>query len=326
MLKRVLSYVCCSAVAVLLAVPQSVQAQSDSTHAQSSSESNKSKNNNARSSPDDAGNKMAVSKTAVQALRLTDQARKALIGKDENRAQTDVAQAIKQLDEVDRKLPNSSTGNTHVVPIYAELEQTSFLAPALDAKNTTQRQDEKTNSASNSTQNSPTTQAKNDSSPSLPQSDEGTTNAPEVVKWVEGGYSYIGLDVNAAREHLQAAQQALKSNKPGNADLELARAEGSVVTGEIQTNMPLVRARENLSLARVEIQQGKYAKAKADLNAAGKTLANYSNDNMAPHAKEAKTLASNIRSMANTITEKHTGSDHRIDTWWNELANWTGQS
>jgi hypothetical protein len=121
------------------------------------------------------------------------------------------------------------------------------------------------------------------------------------------------------------AQQELKQNQPGKADLELARAEQSVDTGTVETNMPLVRARENLSLARVEATNGKYSQAGADLKAAASALKSYGQDNQAPHAKDASNLSNQINSEAAKVKSDRTAATQNIDKWWNKIADWTGQ-
>ena len=133
------------------------------------------------------------------------------------------------------------------------------------------------------------------------------------------------LDVDAAMEHLQAAKQHLANNEPGKADLELARAQQSVDTGSISTDMPLVRARENLALARDEVSSGKYSQAKTELKAAATALNNYAQDSHAQHAKDAKNLMTQIKSQTASMQGSHGIDKQKIDTWWNEVANWTGQ-
>jgi hypothetical protein len=323
---RVVSVLCCSVFAAVVSMPSSMHAQADSNKKASPNISNsKTSNSTQRPLLNKANDKMQVSKTAVHALRLTQEARQALINKDQSSAQKDVNQALNLINQVELKTPTNSKDKTRTVPIYAELEQTSFLAPALSAKNGAKSGEQKQQAANESHSDSSNSQSGNTSSNAMPQSDQ-MSNGPEVVKWVEGGYSYIGLDLDAAREHLQAAQQALKNNNPGNADLELGRAEGSVVTGEIESNMPLVRARENLSLAQDEMKQGNYTQAKMELNATGKALKDYSNDAKAPHATEARNLSKQISSAANSITQNHTGTKQKVQNWWNQLADWTNQT
>ena len=326
-MKRVVSVLCCSVFAGVVSMPISMHAQADSNKKASSHISNsEASNSTQKPSPSKANDKMQVSKKAVHALRLTQDARQALINKDQASAQKQVNEALNLVNEVEQKTPTNPKDKTRVVPIYAELEQTSFLEPALSAKNEAKSGEQRQQAANETHSGSSSSQSGNTSSNALPQSDQ-MSNAPEVVKWVEGGYSYIGLDLDAAREHLQAAQQALKNNNPGNADLELARAEGSIVTGEIQSNMPLVRARENLSLAQDDMKQGNYTKAKVDLKATGKALKDYSNSNaQAPHAKEARNLGNQISSATNSITQNHTGMQQKVANWWNQLADWTNQS
>lgn len=337
MLRRVISSLCGSALAIAFCIAVPGYAQSSSSNSKSSKSSDQAQSQaaktNDQSSQSNPQQKMKVSKEAVHALRLTDQARQALINKDQNRASTDVDQALSLLNQVEQKMPVNKNDNTHVVPIFAELEQTSFLQPVLTAKGQSQGQQQsaanngaKSNSSSSNSQSASNSQQSSSSGANaLPQSDQPPANAPEVVKGVEGGFSYIALDVDAAREHLQAAKQALKNNDPGKADLELARAQESVDAGTIATNMPLVRARENLSLARSDVKSSSYSQAKADLTAAANALKDYAKDTQAPHAQDASKLSGQIQSAASSIQSSHTASSQKIDNWWNQLANWTGQ-
>lgn len=336
MLRRVISSLCGSALAIAFCIAVPGYAQSSSSNSKSSKSSDQAQSQaaktNDQTSQSNPQQKMKVSKEAVHALRLTDQARQALINKDQNRASTDVDQALSLLNQVEQKMPVNKNDNTHVVPIFAELEQTSFLQPVLTAKGQSQGQQSAANNGAKSNSSSSNSQSASNSQQSsssganaLPQSDQPPGNAPEVVKGVEGGFSYIALDVDAAREHLQAAKQALKNNDAGKADLELARAQESVDTGTIATNMPLVRARENLSLARSDVNSSSYSQAKADLTAAANALKDYAKDTQAPHAQDASKLSGQIQSAASSIQSSHTASSQKIDNWWNQLANWTGQ-
>jgi hypothetical protein len=327
-MKRVVYILCCSVFAAVVSIPISMHAQAESNKKASSNISNsKASNSTQKPSPSKANDRMQVSRKAVHALRLTRDARQALINKDQASAQKQVNEALDLVNQVEQKTPTNSKDKTRIVPIYAELEQTSFLEPALAAKNGTKSGEQKQQAANENHSGSSNSQSGNTSSNALPQSDQEVNNTPEVVKWVEGGYSYIGLDLDAAREHLQAAQQALKDNNAGNADLELGRAEASVVTGEMESNMPLVRARENLSLARDDLKQGNYTKAKVELNGTGKALKDYSTSNAkAPHAKEARNLSDQISSSTNSIAQNHTGMQQKVANWWNQLADWTNQS
>jgi hypothetical protein len=337
MLRRVISSLCGSALALAFCIAVPGYAQSSSSNSKSMKSSDHSQtqaaNSKDQTSQSNPQQKMQVSKEAVHALRLTDQARQALINKDQNRASSDVDQALGLLNQVEQKMPVNKNDNTHVVPIFAELEQTSFLQPVLTAKGQSQGQQQsaanngaKSNSSSSNPQSASNSQPSSSSGANtLPQSDQPPANAPEVVKGVEGGFSYIALDVDAAREHLQAAKQALKNNDPGKADLELARAQESVDTGTIATNMPLVRARENLSLARSDVKNSSYSQAKADLTAAANALKDYAKDTQAPHAQDASKLSGQVQSAASSIQSSRTASSQKIDNWWNQLANWTGQ-
>jgi hypothetical protein len=324
MLKKAISSVCCSAFALMFCIVGPCYAQSSGTANTSGkvSAAHKSNAKFLKRSQDRTQPKMEISMMAVHALRLTDEARQAIINKDQQLARNDVDHATRLLKQVEAKQPIDKNDKTHVVPIFAELEQTSFLQPVLTAKNQNQGQQSANSEKANSSTNK--TMANNSQSSALPQSDQ-PAQTPEIVNRVEGGYSYIGLDVDAAMEHLQAAKQHLANNEPGKADLELARAQQSVDTGSISTDMPLVRARENLALARDEVSSGKYSQAKAELKAAANALNDYGQDSQAKHAKDAKNLMTEIKSQAASMQGSHGVDKQKIDTWWNEIANWTGQ-
>jgi hypothetical protein len=324
MLRKAISSVCCSAFALAFCMVGACYAQSSGSANTSGKASTAQKSNvkPVKGPQNGTQPKMEISKMAVQAVRLTDEARQAIINKDQHSAQNDVDRAVSLLKQVETKLPNNKNDKTHVVPIFAELEQTSFLQPVLTAKN--QNQGQQSANADKANYSTNKTMANNSQSSALPQSDQ-PAQTPEIVNRVEGGYSYIGLDVDAAMEHLQAAKQQLANNEPGKADLELARAQQSVDTGSISTDMPLVRARENLALARDEVSSGKYSQAKAELKAAANALNNYAQDSQAQHAKDAKNLMTEIKSQTASMQGSHGVDRQKIDTWWNEIANWTGQ-
>lgn len=287
--------------AFCLWLPATAQSQRNSSHQQNVSQSSNSQ----------AQARMDASKDAVRALRLIDQGRQAIIIKDQSRATQSVQQALDLVNQAGEKLPaTGENSNTHVVPIFAELEQTSFLQPVLTAKKESSKGEQQMAGNQN-----PQSQES-----ALPQSDQ-----PPVVKRVEGGYSYIGLDLNAAKEHLQQAKQYLNNNEAAKADVELARAQQSVDTGSITTDMPLVRARENLALARNEAQSSHYRQAKLNLTAASKALTEYGNSPQAKHANDAKGLSSQIESFSAKIANNHQDAQSKIENWWNQVAGWTGQ-
>lgn len=314
-------------VACSLCLQVAAQSGSSANHSQKNTDSTNSQ----------AQARMQASRMAVHALRLTDRARRAIISKDQSRAATDVNQALDLINQAGKELPAAGNkNNSHVVPIFAEMEQTSFLQPVLTAKSqagsgqgsqsASNRSSQNQQSASNTqNQESENQESASNQNPSAQESALPQSDRPPVVKRVEGGYSYIGLDLNAAKEHLQAAKQYLSKNDTGKADLELARTQDSVDTGAVTTTMPLVRARENLALARNEVKNNKYSKAKVNLAAASKALKQYGTQSQAKHAADAKSLGSQIESYSSSIQSKHKEAQSKIDNWWNQLADWTGQ-
>src|SRR6185312_3920711 len=140
MLRKAISSVCCSAFALAFCIVVPCYAQSSGS-ANTSGKANAAQKSNVKpvkgsqngTQPNGTQPKMEVSRMAVHFLRLTDQARQAIINKDQHSAQNDVDRAVSLLKQVETKLPNTKNDNTHVVPIFAELEQTSFLQPVLTA-------------------------------------------------------------------------------------------------------------------------------------------------------------------------------------------------
>jgi hypothetical protein len=100
MLKRLNLVLSCSAFAIAAVISMPVQAQSSSNSKEQSQASHENTTNTTTAAKKMSGtdnqshNRMQVSKKAVKALRLTDQARQAIIAKDQAQAQADVNQAL----------------------------------------------------------------------------------------------------------------------------------------------------------------------------------------------------------------------------------------
>src|SRR5579884_1614885 len=205
-------------------------------------------------------------------LQSTQQARTAISQKDEGKATKDVNQALNVANEA-----SSQHSGTDLVPLYTELMRMSVVGPILK-----RHQSNATASASNgSSQNGASQSGSADRSTA-----KAAQNRPLGVHEVVGGVTSVFLDLNAAQKHLQAAQQALSQNDLKQADKDLQAVEDSVVVESVAADMPLLRAREDLVLARDNAELGRYQRSQAELRAASRALNDYDKTG-ASHGKDA---------------------------------------
>lgn len=234
-------------------------------------------------------NRTDLSNEAAEMLLNTHQARQAL-------ANGSSQSALRQIDEALRSAQQASNlasaqGRGNLVPIYTEYTQASIIGPIQSAR--TQQETGGVQAAG--------------------------VPAP-VVQEVEANFTAVAVDVPAATKHLEAARTALLNNNPRAADSALSAAEGAVIMVRIERDLPLVKARQNLALAKGLIRQGDFQAARAPLAQAVNALGNYSG----PHTAEAEQLQRQIAfSMNNNFGGNQQAAANRIDQWWNQLADFT---
>jgi hypothetical protein len=312
-LKALVCFVACAAMAC------AAQPAKDHNTGNSSEHNTATTSNNATASSASNTAEVKRSREAVRALTLTDQARHAIVSHNVATAKKDVTQALAALDEIDRSHVSATSVQNGQVPIFAEFETTSFLQPVMTAQHKTPPESANLNANNNSTQKNSTEVAKNQNS-ALPQSDR-----PEAIAAVDGGFTVITLDTKAARNNLEKAKQDLASNDMGDADLALAQVQQSVDLESAGSNLPLVRARENLGLADSAVQAKNYTEAQASLNAAASALENYGQTS-GQHASAAKQLSQQIKSASQNLETNKSSADTKISNWWKEVSNWTQAS
>jgi len=155
------------------------------------------------------------------------------------------------------------------------------------------------------------------------RNNEPTLNAP-VVKDVESMHSQMWLDINMAQGHLEVAKTAL--SKKG--DLKLAQAaltgiEDDALTFEFDTTkLPLVRARENLMLAKTLVQEGNAKAARLELQAASGALREYQNIAGEHHAREVKELRNEIDKLTENVEKDKNKAVSEIKGMWDKLIKW----
>ena len=124
-----------------------------------------------------------------------------------------------------------------------------------------------------------------------------------TVRELEVEHRSVTLDVGVAQEKLEAARAELERGEMGAADAQLAAlargAEGQVVLQD----PALLKARQNLLLARTRVEQGRYKDAQAPLRAAAKALGRR-----------------DIEDYAKSIRHDNADALARIDAWVRELG------
>lgn len=182
------------------------------------------------------------------------------------------------------------TGGVALVPIYSEVAQESFIGAIEGAK--------KEGAAKNGT-------------------------GPVAVRAVAGGYSRILLDTSVARKQLTSARDALGRGDVAATDASLKMLQQSVVLESSTTRMPLVKARQNLSLAAIAAAHGNWPQAKAELQATSGALTDYAK--LAPPADMAdvRVLQRQIAGYANDAASQHDDAAARINGWWVQVAELT---
>ncbi len=264
---------------------QSTSGQSNSSANSSSKNNSGNGNNSASSSP-----KVNLSRAGARMLTETDQARMAIANKNKQTALQHVNQAINSVDRIE-----SVASGRSFVPIYTELSEVSLLGPVQRAKSQSAGQ----NSGSSSTNSSSANNTGSNSSQSATQTRSRTN--PSVVQSVAGEYTTVAVNVNTAKTHLQAAQTALNNNGDfTTADRALMEVQNGVVLETVAADLPLLKARQDLALAKARADRGDFTQASAALRSASNGLQSYAQTN-GTHASDASALQKEIDNYAQNI-------------------------
>ncbi len=139
-----------------------------------------------------------------------------------------------------------------------------------------------------------------------------------------GAVAGRSLDVGMARQHLEAARAALDRNDTAAAQASLAAVENSVQTVASQGDLPLVRARQNLEVARGRALEGKPGAARAPLREAARALREYESAAPASQAAEAAALRAEIEAYARRVGRDRDGAPARIDAFISRMGSFPG--
>jgi hypothetical protein len=248
------------------------------------------------------------SRSAVRVLADTNEARTAIAQGNKARATQCVDDALSALGQIQGAS----------IPIYTEFSQVAILGPIQEQQrrshggSANNNRPGATGEASRQAENQPGTSAQ-------------TGGKAPAVKEVAQEFTAVTLDANMAKDHLQAARTALNNGDTKQADTALAAVQDGVGLVSVEADRPLLRARENLMLARTLAQQGHYDQVSAPLRAAADALDTYRTVNQA-HGSDAGNLSQQIRSYASSFSSaNHSDAAQKIEQWWDQTRSWTSR-
>jgi hypothetical protein len=216
-----------------------------------------------------------------------------------------------------------------MVPTYAELEKVTLMAPLMAAKQ---------EAAQNGGAAHGSMAGKQSQQSSSEQSSQQPSRSPmtPVVAGVELHHTHIMFDVSAAKEHLQAAKQALNNEKYKAADGALAAVQRGVNFAYVEVELPLLRARENLMLAKSQIQAGQGQDARMTLEAAAQALEQYAQRADKARASQVQNLQKEIQNYAQQLPQqaqqgqqtqqKNQQAVEQINEWWDRIVQLSDQA
>jgi hypothetical protein len=225
------------------------------------------------------------SHAASDLLNAAIQARNAVAYQDKQDAFFHINHGLQSAKEVlDRS-------NIRYVPIYAELSRYSVIEPIME-------------------------QAKAETG--LKQT--GAEEAP-TVQSVVGEYTSVSLDIQAAKDHFEVAKGALESDNFQKADAALKAVPKTLAVAAVAADLPLLRARQNLMLARRSAIEEDTTQAQAALKEASEALATFGKI-ARDRSQEVTKVRTEIDNFTTSAKDISSDAVEKIDAWWEEVTGW----
>ena len=133
------------------------------------------------------------------------------------------------------------------------------------------------------------------------------------IREVEGDVTTDRLDVTHASAHLDAAEAALERSDWVAAGTALAAVNNDVVRTRAMGDLPLMKARENLELARARFQEGKEKAAVMPLRSAAEALATVQVAGSTERPAELDAMRAQIEVAAREASHGHRLAAGQID-------------
>jgi len=155
------------------------------------------------------------------------------------------------------------------------------------------------------------------------QQEAGEAGGPPTVREAELRYTRMALDGAVAKTHLERARKAVEDGKWRRADGALAAIQQAVLLERVDAELPLVSARDNLTLARERIDADQIGHARFALQAAADNLESYAGSLDEEQKKKLKEATERIRSLAGELDQDNASeAAGKIDRWWKQIRSW----
>src|SRR5262249_5089001 len=142
-----------------------------------------------------------------------------------------------------------------------------------------------------------------------------------VVQDVELQHTAVMLDTMNAKRHLKAAKAALSNDQLQAADQALAAIQTSGVSFTYaEIDLPLIRVREDLTLAKSMVTEQRPEAARAALQEAAQALSTYGKKMDAPHATQVQTLRQQISDLSKNLDTNQADAADKISRLWDKVT------
>jgi hypothetical protein len=222
---------------------------------------------------------------ALTVLQETRLAQQAVTSQEPGAALQHVRQAKSMIAEIRKSAPSSS--EPLLVPINAEVETTTTYTPVKPSKHgdlTTARMKKRTS-----------------------------------VREVEGDVTTDRLDVTQASAHLDTAEAALEGSDFVAAGSALAAVNNAVVRTKTTGDLPLLKVRENLELARARLMEGNVKASATPLRAAAEGIAAFHATEPAVRAGELDTMRTEFEAASRDAFHGRAADVDRLNLWIKEI-------
>jgi len=149
----------------------------------------------------------------------------------------------------------------------------------------------------------------------------GTKHAGYTVKGNNAEFTSIAVDLKKSGSRIEAAQTDLKEGNKQAAIDTLASIGSVFVVSNVDTDLPLLTAREDLAIAKNALAVHHDKQAQDAVIAASNALASYAKS-ANRHSVDAKSLSDQLAQIASNITVDRTHSENALTGWWSRVESW----
>ena len=146
-----------------------------------------------------------------------------------------------------------------------------------------------------------------------------------VYRTNEPAVSTGRLDVSSASRRLESAAKAVQNDHWVTADSDLSAIPESLIRTKVEGTMPLLEARQDLSLALIRVQERRFHAAVAPLGETAQDLAEFERLVPGPIAQDAEYFRQRIDSYASQLPRHHAYAVGEIEYFQSFIDQWCQQ-